>query len=62
MTTPTLSRNIVISVVLALAAAVALVLYTNHVQDSAKSSGDAVRVVVVTHDIKAGTAVASAAG
>ena len=57
MTTPTLSRNIVISVVLALAAAVALVLYTNQVQDSAKSSGDAVRVVVVTHDIKAGTAV-----
>ena len=61
MTTPTLSRNIVISVVLALAAAVALVLYTNHVQDSAKSSGDAVRVVVVTRDIKAGTAVSSAA-
>jgi hypothetical protein len=61
VTTPTLSRNIVISVVLALAAAVALVLYTNHVQDSAKSSGDAVRVVVVTRDIKAGTAVSSAA-
>ena len=61
MTTPTLSRNIVISVVLALAAAVALVLYTNHVQDAATSSGDAVRVVVVTHDIKAGTAVTLAA-
>lgn len=57
MTTPTLSRNIVISVVLALAAAVALVLYTQHVQDSARSSGDAVRVVVVTHDIHAGTSV-----
>lgn len=61
MTTPTLSRNIVISVVLALAAAVALVLYTNHVQDSAKSAGDAVRVVVVTHDLKAGTSVDTAA-
>ena len=60
MTTPTLSRNIVISVVLALAAAVALVLYTNHVQDSARSAGDAVRVVVVTHDIKSGTPVDSA--
>lgn len=61
MTTPTLSRNIVISVVLALAAAVALVLYTNHVQDSANSAGDAVRVVVVTHDIKAGVSVDTAA-
>ena len=61
MTTPTLSRNIVISVVLALAAAVALVLYTNHVQDSAHSSGDAVRVVVVTRDIRAGTSVDTAA-
>ena len=60
MTTPTLSRNIVISVVLALAAAVALVLYTQHVQDSAKSAGDAVRVVVVTHDIHTGTAVETA--
>lgn len=60
MTTPTLSRNIVISVVLALAAAVALVLYTNHVQDSARSAGDAVRVVVVTHDIKAGASVDAA--
>jgi Flp pilus assembly protein CpaB len=56
-----LSRNIVISVVLALAAAVALVLYTNHVQDSARSAGDAVRVVVVTHDISAGTSVDAAA-
>jgi pilus assembly protein CpaB len=55
-----LSRNIVISVVLALAAAVALVLYTNHVQDSARSAGDAVRVVVVTHDIKSGTLVDAA--
>jgi Flp pilus assembly protein CpaB len=61
VTTPTLSRNIVISVALALAAAVALVLYTNHVQDSARSAGDAVRVVVVTHDIKAGTPVDAAA-
>ena len=61
MATPTLSRNIVISVVLALAAAVALVLYTQHVQDSARSSGDAVRVVVVTHDIHAGTSVDAAA-
>ncbi|HET7170464.1 MAG TPA: Flp pilus assembly protein CpaB [Gaiellales bacterium] len=61
MTTPTLSRNIVISVVLALAAAVALVLYTNNVQDSARSSGDAVRVVVVTRDIRAGTPVDTAA-
>jgi Flp pilus assembly protein CpaB len=61
VTTPTLSRNIVISVVLALAAAVALVLYTQHVQDSARSAGDAVRVVVVTHDIHAGTSVDAAA-
>jgi Flp pilus assembly protein CpaB len=59
--TPTLSRNIVISVVLALAAAVALVLYTNHVQDSARSAGDAVRVVIVTRDIRAGTSVDAAA-
>ena len=61
MTTPTLSRNIVISVVLALAAAVSLVLYTQHVQDSARSAGDAVRVAVVTHDIHAGTSVDAAA-
>jgi Flp pilus assembly protein CpaB len=61
VTTPTLSRNIVISVVLALAAAVALVLYTQHVQSSARSAGDAVRVVVVTHDIHAGTSVDTAA-
>jgi pilus assembly protein CpaB len=61
VTTPTLSRNIVISVVLALAAAVALVLYTQHVQDSARSAGDAVRVVVVTHDIHPGTSVDTAA-
>lgn len=61
MTNPTLSRNIVISVVLALAAAVALVLYTQHVQDSARSSGDAVRVVVVTHDIHAGASVDASA-
>jgi Flp pilus assembly protein CpaB len=61
VTTPTLSRNIVISVALALAAAVALVFYTQHVQSSARSAGDAVRVVVVTHDIHAGTSVDSAA-
>jgi pilus assembly protein CpaB len=61
VTTPTLSRNIVISVALALAAAVALVFYTHHVQSSARSAGDAVRVVVVTHDIHAGTSVDSAA-
>jgi Flp pilus assembly protein CpaB len=61
VTAPTLSRNIVISVVLALAAAVALVLYTQQVQDSARSAGDAVRVVVVTHDIHAGASVDAAA-
>src|SRR6266508_4343718 len=57
---PTLSRNIVISVVLAIAAAAALLVYTNQVQDSARSTQDAVRVVVATHDIKAGTRIDAA--
>jgi Flp pilus assembly protein CpaB len=57
MTMPTLSRNIVISVALAIAAAAALILYTKQVQDSASSGGAAVRVVVATHDVSPGTRV-----
>ncbi len=52
---PTLSRNIIISVVLAVAAAGALIAYTSQVRNSASVGNDAVRVVVATHDIPAGT-------
>ena len=57
MTMPTLSRNIVISVALAIAAAAALIIYTKQVQDSASSGQTAVRVVVATQDIAQGTKV-----
>src|SRR5437016_4113108 len=57
MTMPTLSRNIVISVALAIAAAAALIIYTKQVQDSASSGQTAVRVVVATQDIAQGTSV-----
>jgi Flp pilus assembly protein CpaB len=54
---PTLSRNIIISVVLAIAAAGALIAYTSQVRNSASVGNDAVRVVVATHDIPASTKV-----
>lgn len=60
MPVPTLSRNIVISVVLAILAAAALLVYTHQVQSSARSSQDATRVVVATRDIHAGTSVQAA--
>lgn len=54
---PTLSKNIIISVALALAAAAALVLYVGQVRDQAASGQQTVAVVVATHDITAGTTV-----
>ena len=54
---PTLSKNIIISIVLALAAAAALVLYVGQVRDQANSGEHTVQVVVATHDITAGTTV-----
>ena len=40
---PTVSRNIIISIVLALAAAAALFAYTAHVRDSANSGANAIK-------------------
>jgi Flp pilus assembly protein CpaB len=57
---PTISRNIVISVALALAAAVALFAYARSVQDKASTASDAVNVIVATHEVTAGTSVATA--
>lgn len=54
---PTLSKNIIISVVLALAAAAALVLYVGQVRDQASSGEHTVQVVVAAHDVTAGTTV-----
>jgi Flp pilus assembly protein CpaB len=54
---PTLSKNIIISIVLALAAAAALVLYVGQVRDQASSGQRTVQVVVAAHDITAGTTV-----
>jgi Flp pilus assembly protein CpaB len=54
---PTLSKNIVISVLLALAAAAALVVYMSQVRDQAASGERNVQVVVATQDIHAGTPV-----
>jgi Flp pilus assembly protein CpaB len=54
---PTLSRNLIISIVLALAAAGALFAYTSHVRQSADSGRNAVSVIVATHDITTGTTV-----
>ena len=54
---PTLSRNLIISFVLAIAAAGALFAYTSHVRKSAESSGDTVTVIVATHEVPVGTTV-----
>jgi Flp pilus assembly protein CpaB len=54
---PTLSRNLIISFVLALAAAGALFAYTSHVRKSAESSNDTVTVIVATHEVPVGTTV-----
>ena len=57
---PTHSRNIVISVVLALLAGAALILYTNSVRNQAEEGTTAASVVVATRDIPAGTRIAKA--
>ena len=57
---PTISRNIVISVALALAAAVALFAYARSVQSTASTASDAVNVIVATHEVTAGTSVSTA--
>ena len=54
---PTLNRNIVISLVLALAAAAALFVYTSHVRTSAETNSSTVSVIVASHEIPAGTTV-----
>ena len=54
---PTVSRNIIISIVLALAAAAALFAYTAHVRDSANSGANAIKVIVATHEVTVGTSV-----
>jgi len=54
---PTLSRNLIISFVLALAAAAALFAYTSHVRKSAESTTNSVTVIVATHDVPVGTTV-----
>lgn len=54
---PTLSKNIIISVALALAAAVALVLYVGEVQNRAVTNERTVAVVVALKDVPAGTTV-----
>ena len=54
---PTFSRNIIISLVLAIAAAGALFAYTAHVRDSANSGSNAIKVIVATHEVPVGTSV-----
>jgi Flp pilus assembly protein CpaB len=54
---PTFSRNIIISIALAVAAAAALLVYTAHVRDSANSGSNAIRVIVATHPVTTGTTV-----
>jgi Flp pilus assembly protein CpaB len=54
---PTFSRNIIISIALAIAAAGALLVYTQQVRDTASQSTHAVRVIVATHEILVGTPV-----
>src|SRR5262245_51339707 len=54
---PTLNRNIVISLALALAAAAALFFYTSSVRTSAEKDSSTVSVVVASHEIPAGTSV-----
>jgi Flp pilus assembly protein CpaB len=54
---PTLSKNIVISVALAVAAAIALVFYVNQVRDQASSGQRLMQVVVAKTSIPAGTTI-----
>lgn len=54
---PTFSRNIIISIVLAIAAAVALLAYTAQVRHNADSGANAITVIVATHDVQSGTTV-----
>jgi Flp pilus assembly protein CpaB len=54
---PTFSRNIIISIVLAVAAAGALLAYTAHVRDSANAGTNAIKVIVATHEVPVGTTV-----
>ncbi len=54
---PTFSRNIIISIVLAVAAAGALLAYTAHVRDSANAGTNAIKVIVATHEVTVGTTV-----
>ena len=54
---PTLNRNIIISVLLALAAAAALFVYTSQVQSGAEQDSSTVSVVVATHEIPVGMSV-----
>jgi len=57
---PTFSRNLIISIVLAFAAAGALLAYTASVRDSANAGSNAIRVIVATHDVTIGTSVSDA--
>jgi pilus assembly protein CpaB len=57
---PTHSRNIVISVVLALLAGAALLLYTSSVRKQATEGTTAATVVVATRDVPAGTRISKA--
>jgi Flp pilus assembly protein CpaB len=52
---PTLSRNIIISVVLAIAAGGAIFAYTSQVRSSADRTDNTVSVLVATHEIPAST-------
>jgi Flp pilus assembly protein CpaB len=52
---PTLSRNIIISIVLAVAAAAAILAYTSSVRSSADEGSNAVEVIVATHEVPSGT-------
>jgi Flp pilus assembly protein CpaB len=54
---PTFSKNIIISIALAIAAAGALLAYTQQVRDTASQTTRAVRVIVATHEITVGTTV-----
>jgi len=54
---PTFSRNIIISIVLAVAAAGALLAYTAHVRDSANAGTNAIKVIVATHEVPVGTTI-----
>jgi Flp pilus assembly protein CpaB len=54
---PTFSRNIIISIVLAVAAAGALLAYTAHVRDSANAGTNAIEVIVATHEVPVGTTI-----